>query len=206
MKTRTLRKNSNMYLIGDKGRQEITDLRVSGRTYQEITDFLNELYLHVLNKGRHFTILQTFQYFKKHKAEEIALIKETKLQGIKKRLSKTQDIVELTDTLNKWLKEYEAAGEKLTLKDTITSYIKLYELKIKIDEMEQKTRTTETSSVVKDFISKVQQEFGNPKVTQELKEEYNEDGTVKTRESKVQYSNEKDNNIIEAEIIEGEEE
>lgn len=189
-KLHALRTNSKIFLIGDKGRQEIMDLRSSGRTYQEITNFLNEHYKHVLNANSKFDLMGVFNFFKLRGKEQLAVMNETKLNGIKKRLSNTQDIVELTDTMNRWLKEYESAGEKLSLKDTINSYIKLYELKIKIDELDQKNKGNETSGVVKDFISKVQQEFGNPKVTQELKEVYNNDGSVKARESKIEYSNE----------------
>lgn len=193
-KLHAIRTNSKIFLIGDKGRQEMMDLRSSGRTYQEITNFLNEHYKHVLNANSKFDIMGVYNFFKLRGKEQLAIMNETKLNTIKKRLSNSNDIVELTETMNTWLKEYKDAGEKLSLKDTINSYIKLYELRIKIDEMEQKSKSNETSGVVKDFISKVQQEFGNPKVTQELKESYNQDGTVKARESKIEYSNNTNSN------------
>ena len=165
-----MRNDSKFYRLGEEGRNKILELREQGVSIYKITNYLNKNYKHVLNCDESFNPSITYSYFRNWGNKELANRKQIKLDALKKTL-KTDKLDELLDTLYGWLDEYKTNGNKLNLRDTINSVIKIHEL---LEKLKQESRNSEQTNTVKTFLDKVQKEFSAPTITKEV--EFDENG------------------------------
>jgi len=113
-------------------------------------------------------------------------LKKYKFDTLKKSFNTNGNVKQLMATLNGWLNEYKDAGEKLPLKQTVGYLIKLYELRVKIDQIEKESNQSNNQNMVKEFITKIQDEFSsNPKVTKEVEIKYNKEGVITSKKAKL---------------------
>jgi len=205
-KTTRFYKNSKLSLIGETGKKEILRQRVEGRSYRYITEYLNKEYGQLLKDDgkKLFSVLNIFNFFKRAK-DTVIKLKKHNVDTFKKGFDNSGNINKLMKTLNGWLEEYKSAGEKLPLKQTIAYLIKLYDLRVKIDQFEKETSTDDNKTMVKEFINKISNEFSNnPKqVTKEVEIKYNREGVVTSKKAKITKNLEED---VEEDVEEIEEE
>ena len=180
-------KNSKLILIGEEGKKEIITRRVNGESYQLIANYLNRRYKEELieAKQKKYTPLNIYGFFKRA-GTTVEKLKKYKFDTLKKSFNTNGNVKQLMATLNGWLNEYKDAGEKLPLKQTVGYLIKLYELRVKIDQIEKESNQSNNQNMVKEFITKIQDEFSsNPKVTKEVEIEYNKEGVITSKKAKL---------------------
>lgn len=180
-----VRKDSKLFVIGNKGRNELIKLRVKGATYQQMTDYLNNTYKNLLNEKDKFTLTNVYSFFRTGGQEEVNRLKETNFQKLEKELDTSPILSKMLRIMSKWIDDWDKEGKQLRQKDIANFVLQLHEIRLKEKEL-MKDKGDDT---FQNYLTKVQQQLvhssinGKPgqfrKKTAEI--EYNDDGSIKKK-------------------------
>ena len=124
MTRKKIAKSSKYFQLGEKGRNEIIEMRSKGKTYSQILKYLNKEYQNMLEKGEDFKLTGLFFFFKNWGNEIVEKAQNKRKQQIIEKLSDSKKIEDIIDLISGWIDEYAADGKKLSLKDSISFFLK----------------------------------------------------------------------------------